>query len=428
MLAIFSTRSVYAYSVLAHEALIDSCWATSIQPLLLWKYPGATKEQLKKAHAYAYGGAIAPDIGYFPLGNPFFTNLVHYVRSGDFVDALLADAQDIDEFAFALGFLSHYMADKYGHALATNKSVPILYVKERERFGNTVTYEEDHLSHKRTEFGFDVLQTVEGDYARVAYHDFIGFRISGSLLDRSFSRVYGLDIHKVFADFSLSVTMLRWSFKRLFPALTGTAWIFKKRQLKKAHSALTGNNDNEAANYESYYEKYGKKRLGAGIYSRAYTAFFTIFVAFLPKVGPLSVLKFESPGPAVAKLYYSSFDTTVKNYTAAMRACRAGTSRLANVDFDTGNPTAPGEYALADGNYDLLVVALAKTQFKLLTPELRDNIVAYYSHRAAPAGDSRSRRVRHSWLKTRAALRQLEEADVTKQDEVLQGANGVAAQ
>ncbi|HWB94838.1 MAG TPA: zinc dependent phospholipase C family protein, partial [Puia sp.] len=360
-----------------------------------------------KAHAYAYGGAIAPDIGYFPFGNPFFTNLVHYVRSGDFVDALLDDARDIDEFAFALGFLSHYMADKYGHSLATNKAVPMLYVKEQERFGNIVTYEEDHLSHKRTEFGFDALQTVEGDYARVAYHDFIGFKISGDLLARAFSRVYGLDIHQVFADFSLSVTMLRWSFKRLFPALTGTAWIFKKRQLKKAHSAPAGNSDNDATKYENYYERFGRKRFGTGIYSRAYTAFFTIFVTFLPKVGPLSVLKFKSPGPDVAKLYYSSFDTTVNNYRAALQACRARTSRLANIDFDTGNVTTPGEYGLADKNYDLLVVKLKKYKFKMLNSELRDNIVDFYSHRTAPTG---SRKVQKSWTKTETALQQLREA------------------
>jgi len=198
VMVILWAKTSEAYSILAHEALIDKCWAKSIQPLLLSRYPGATEAQLKTAHAYAYGGAIAPDIGYFPFGSPFFTNLIHYVRSGDYVNALIDDARDINEYAFALGFLSHYMADKYGHSLATNKSVPILYPKEHRKYGNYVTYEEDHLSHKRVEFGFDVLQTVEGDYTKIAYHDFIGFEISNSLLARAFSEVYGLDIHKVF--------------------------------------------------------------------------------------------------------------------------------------------------------------------------------------------------------------------------------------
>ncbi|HLI92447.1 MAG TPA: zinc dependent phospholipase C family protein, partial [Puia sp.] len=198
LLLVLSMNRSQAYSILAHEALIDSCWATSIRPLLLAKFPGATEAQLKTAHAYAYGGAIAPDIGYFPFGSPFFTNLVHYVRSGDFVNALLADARDLNEYAFAIGFLSHYMADRYGHSLATNKSVPLLYPKVRKKYGNWVTYEENHLAHKRVEFGYDVLQTVEGDYTKIAYHDFIGFEISDGLLERAFTEVYGLDIHKVF--------------------------------------------------------------------------------------------------------------------------------------------------------------------------------------------------------------------------------------
>jgi hypothetical protein len=408
-IAVLCAKSAHAYSVLAHEALIDSCWATSIRPLLLLRYPGATKEELKKAHAYAYGGAIAPDIGYFPFGNPFFTNLVHYVRSGDYVDALLSDAQDINEFAFALGFLSHYMADKYGHSLATNRAVPILYPKEKQRFGNTVTYEEDHLSHKRTEFGFDVLQTVEGDYARVAYHDFIGFQISGDLLGRAFAEVYGLDIHQVFGNFPLSVTTLRWSFKRFFPGLTGAAWIFKRKQLKKAHSGLTGTSDDASVKNEPYYVRSGKKNVSAGFFSRVYTGFFAIFVAFVPKVGPLKVMKFKPPGPDVAKLYYLSFDTIVTNYVKAMRASQAGNSRLANIDFDTGNPTTPGEYGLADKNYDLLVVALEKNNFQLLNPELKENILDFYSHRVAPSG---SHKTQKSWVKTEAALHQLQEAKI----------------
>ena len=395
LMAVLWAKASYAYSILAHEALIDTCWATSIQPLLLWKYPGTSNAQLKMAHAYAYGGAIAPDIGYFPFGNPLFTNLVHYVRSGDFVNALLDDAQDINEYAFALGFLSHYMADKYGHSLATNKSVPMLYSREREKHGDYVTYEEDHLSHKRVEFGFDVLQTVEGDYTKIAYHDFIGFQISNSLLARAFTEVYGLDIHEVFSSFSLSATTLKWSFKRFFPALIGAAWVLKKHQLNKDH------------------KDYGRKSYKPGAFSVFFSAFFALFVTAVPKIGPFRVMKFKTPGPDVAKLYYSSFATTLHSYAAAMRDCRAGTSRLPNIDFDTGNFTTPGEYGLADKNYDLLVAELQKNDFKLLNSELRENIIDYYSHRVAPTGHGK---VEKEWTKTEAALHQLEQAKVAETD------------
>jgi hypothetical protein len=383
LLMVLCAKTSLAYSILVHEAMIDSCWAASIQPLLLAKYPRSTKEQLRKAHAFAYGGAIAPDIGYFPFGKPLFTNLVHYVRSGDFVNALLADAQNIDEYAFAIGFLCHYVADKYGHSLATNKSVPILYPNERQKYGDIVTYEEDHLSHRRTEFGFDVLQIEEGGYSKINYHDFIGFEISNSVLGRAFAEVYGLDIHEVFANFSLATATLRWSFKKFFPTLTKAAWVLKKNELKKAHSGQT-----------------------RGIYVRpgVIPIVLAFFVEIVPKIGPLRVVKFKPPGPVVEKLYHSSFDTALINYKAALQACQAGTSRLANIDFDTGNFTTPGEYGMADKNYDLLLADLQKNNFRLLNDDLRVNIMEYYSHRVAPMG---SRKVQNAWAKTEAALQQI---------------------
>lgn len=403
VLLVLCVRTSYAYSILAHEALIDSCWEKSIQPLLLWKYPGATKAQIKTAHAYAYGGAIAPDIGYFPFGKPFFTNLVHYVRSGDFVNALIADARDINEYAFAVGFLCHYMADEYGHSLATNVSVPMLYPRDQRKYGDYVTYEEDRMSHRRTEFGFDVLQTVESNYQSIAYHDFIGFEISDSLLARAFSEVYGLDIHDVFVNFSLATGTLRWSFKRLFPALTKAAWILKKNQLRKDHPGMKRRSYIYSMKNADYYKEFGRERERPGLFS----AIFAFFVTALPKIGPARAMKFKAPGSDEAKLYHSSFNTVVTHYTAALRACRTGSSRLANIDFDTGNFTEPGEYGMADKNYDLLVVDLEKNNFKLLNKDLRKNILDFYSRRVAPAGSGKAGK---SWSKTEAALRQLQQA------------------
>lgn len=400
-LILLSSQPSSAYSILAHEALIDSCWASVIQPLLLSKYPGATTEDLKKAHAYAYGGAIAPDIGYFPFGKPLFTDLVHYVRSGDFVDALLDDARDIDEYAFAVGFLCHYMADKYGHSLATNKSVPILYPKEHVKYGDVVTYEEDHLSHKRTEFAFDVLQTSEGEYKKIAYHDFIGFEISGSLLERAFPEVYGLDIHDIFPKFDLSVGTLRWSFKRFFPSLTKAAWVLKKKQLRKDHPGMTRRSYIYSMRNADYYKEFGSDRQRPGIPSQIFAA----FVLIVPKIGPLKVMKFRAPGPEVVKLYHQSFDTTLLHYTDALKACRTGASALPNVDFDTGNFTAAGEYGLADKNYGLLVAGLTNNHFKWLSSELKENIIAYYSHRVVKKETRKERRAR---ARTQEALQALQ--------------------
>src|ERR1700689_5287453 len=117
-----------AYSVLTHEEIVDLLWTDEIRPLLLKKYPGLSEDQIKEAHAYAYGGAVIQDLGYYPFGSKEFSDLVHYVRSGDFVRELLLESQDVNEYAFALGALSHYAADIAGHP-AVNQSVAIEYPK-----------------------------------------------------------------------------------------------------------------------------------------------------------------------------------------------------------------------------------------------------------------------------------------------------------
>src|ERR1700722_12285628 len=106
---------LFAYSVLTHEEIVDLVWISEVRPLLLQRFPNLTEDQIKEAHAYAYGGSVIQDLGYYPFGSRDFSDLVHYVRSGDFVIELLRQSQDADEYAFALGALSHYTADIDGH-------------------------------------------------------------------------------------------------------------------------------------------------------------------------------------------------------------------------------------------------------------------------------------------------------------------------
>src|SRR5216683_2457419 len=185
---------VRAYAVLSHEAIIDAAWETHVKPLLLTKFPQATEEDLSKAQAYAYGGAIIQDMGYYPYGNPFFSDLTHYIRGGDFIQALLRDAKDVNEYAFAIGALAHYAADKDGHRLGINRAVPVLYPGLRKKFGDTVSFEDSPLAHVKTEFGFDVLEIARERFAPDSYHDFIGFAVPLSFLDHAFRETYVLEL------------------------------------------------------------------------------------------------------------------------------------------------------------------------------------------------------------------------------------------
>src|SRR5262245_4763422 len=204
-LSLALAQSAPGYSVLTHEAIIDSTWNDSIKPIIIRRFPRADPEQLREAHAYAYGGAIIQDMGYYPFGSRFFTDLAHYVRSGDFIESLINESSNLNEYAFAIGALAHYAADNNGHSIGVNRAVPLEYPKLRARYGDEVTYAEDASSHLKTEFGFDVVQVARGNYASDAYHDFIGFKVSKDVLERAFLKTYGLQVKDVFKNLDLAI-------------------------------------------------------------------------------------------------------------------------------------------------------------------------------------------------------------------------------
>ena len=229
----FQATACFGYSVLTHEAIVDANWNTVLLPLIKEKFPAATNEELKNAHAFAYGGCVMPDLGYYPFGSKLFTNLIHYVRSGDFIENLFEEASNVNEYAFALGALCHYYADKYGHSIGVNRSVPLIYPEMKTKFGDTVTYADDKISHLRTEFSFDVLQTARGNYASQAYHDFIGFQVSKELIEKAFQKTYGLDVNELFGNFDRAIGSFRWSVKKLIPSATRAAWKTKRKEISE---------------------------------------------------------------------------------------------------------------------------------------------------------------------------------------------------
>jgi hypothetical protein len=404
-------QSCKAYSILAHEAVIDAAWDKSILPLLKLKFPGSPVDSLKKARSYVYGGSLAPDMGYFPLGNPYFTNLLHYVRSGDFVATLLSESQNLYEYAFALGVLAHYMTDKYGHSLGTNIAVPIVYPK-MQKFGSVVTYDDDHTSHKRMEFAFDVLQIAKGNYLPQSYHNFIGFRVAQPVLERAFLKTYGQKITSVFANFPLAVATFRWSVKRLLPALTRTAWVIKGQDLIKTNPDMTAKKFQYRMKTKDYEAEYGKDREKPGITAMALS--FIIRVA--PKIGPLKSLKFKDPGAEGEKLFINGFDTAVSDYEIALHKLQKEKPTFTDIDFDTGKVTAPGEYGLADKTYSDLVIKLADTNFEQLNYALKNNILHYYQNPAEAVKFRKPKADRIDVKKTNIALQELKAAKPVRMD------------
>lgn len=382
MLLFSFTLSSNALGVLTHEAIVDAAWDTKILPLLNKKYPGGTPDELKEAHAYTYGGAVAPDMGYYPRGSKFFTDLVHYVRSGDMVTALIKNAETRNQFAFALGFLAHYYADRYGHPLATNKSVPLVYTKVGRKFGNNVTYADDELSHMRMEFGFDVLEVAKGNFASQSYREYIGFKVDTSVLSRSFREVYGLEIEDVYGGhFHASVEMFRWVVANIFPLITRQAWATKKAAIQKADSTATAERFNIRMRQRNYDKAFGKEYMRPGFFP----TIVSFFIRILPKVGPLRALKFKIPTAETEKLFTQSFDTILHHYTTQITSLGNTSLSLADIDFDTGAPTHQCEYTLADEAYARLLASFDTNRMGTMPPDLRNNLLSYFKNLSIPA-------------------------------------------
>lgn len=397
-----------AYSVFAHLAIIDASWKPSLVPLIKEKYPNATEEDLRVAHSYAYGGSLMPDLGYFPFGSVYFTNLAHYVRTGDFITNLISQSKNIDEYAFALGALSHYLTDEYGHSLATNVAEPIVYPTIGKKFGKLVTYEQAPIYHSRMEFGFDVLQMARGNYASQEYHDFIGFNVSKPLLQRAFLITYGLDIDDVFnGKLDLTIATFRWSVRSLLPGLTRTAWSIKKDEIMKANPAMNSRKFHARIKRKEYFHDYGRERERPNLRTRI-TAF---IIKILPKVGPLKALKFTTPGLQGEKLFIKSFDTVLVCYRHDLQKLQQNEGLdLQDINFDTGMPTKPGEYAIADQTYSEILIQLQDKKFQKLTIPLRENILSYYNKPDTTTKSNEHKEYKIDWQKTYLALQQIKTA------------------
>jgi len=369
-----------AYAVLAHEAIIDAAWDMNIRPLLLKRFPNATQEQLKEAHGFAYGGAIIQDMGYYPHGSFFFSDLTHYVRSGDFVLALIRDSNDLDGYAFALGAMAHYAADNDGHPIGTNRAVPVLYPKLQKKYGDTVTYEQDKLAHVKTEFGFDVLEIAQGRYAPDSYHDFIGFGVSVTLLEQAFQETYGLDLKSVLTDEEKVLGSYRRDVSKLLPQATRVAWSLKKDEILKDQPSQTRKKFLYNLSRASYQKNWGKNYQPPTLWEN----FLAFLARLIPKFGPLKVLQLKMPTPATEKMFETSFNATLDRYRKLLGQINSGEPDLPNDNFDTGKITGPGQYQMNDETQAKLLDALAKQQFRGASPELRAELLEFFGHPDAP--------------------------------------------
>jgi zinc dependent phospholipase C len=379
LVALVCCGGSHGYSVLTHEEVVDLLWTDEIRPLLLKRFPAITEVQLTEAHAYAYGGAVIQDLGYYPFGSVEFSNLVHYVRSGDFVRELLQESQDANEYAFALGALAHYASDIAGHP-TVNQAVAIEYPKLRLKFGSSVKYAQDHTAHLKTEFGFDMVQVAKNRYASQQYHEFIGFQVSKPLLERVFPVVYGVELKDVLTHEDLAIGSYRFAVSRMIPQMTQVALRTHRKDMMREEPTFAKKRFLYRLSRSEYEKEWGKDYTKPDFGTRM----LSVLLRFMPKIGPFKGLAFANPTAQTEDMYFKSINSTVDQYRVFLEEVRANTLQLPNCDLDTGKETMAAEYALTDDTYAELIGQLAGRKFDLTSPDLRSDIIQFYADLSVP--------------------------------------------
>jgi len=369
--------NVRAYSVLTHEELIDLAWNDSIQPLLLARFPGASGEQLREAHAYAYGGSAIQDMGYYPFGKPFFSDLTHYVRSGDFVAWLFHNARTMDEYAFAIGALSHYLGDSIGHSEAINPATAVEFPNLKRKFGPSITYDQSPHGHIRTEFAFDIDELTDTAFAPPAYLHFIGLKVPEKFLEQAFISTYGFDIHELFARTRPALRSYRTSVRSFIPAFAEAEVVLHRHQFPpdpddEAHRIFA-----ERVAQTNYQRHWAHTFRGPGI--RAHLLAVLVFI--IPKIGAVSDLAIKIPNHDTEEWYIRSVNNTVDAFRGMLdvMATNSGSpAALPNLDLDTGKHVNLGDYPLTDQTYAALLNRITSKPDQVIPKYLKQNIIEYY--------------------------------------------------
>ncbi len=409
-------RPAGAYSLLTHEELIDLAWQSSIVPLLLSRYPGLTPAELEHARAFAYGGCVIQDIGYYPFGDMFVSNLTHYVRSGDLVVNLFRDAHNADELAFAVGALSHYIGDSVGHAEATNVAVPIEFPKLRSKYRSVVTYAEGEHQHVQTEFAFDINDIAHHRLAPVHYLRHVGLQVPTAQLALAFYQTYGLNEgFTIGPKQRINVGAYRFAVHRMIPRIAyALTLLHRSDEPADVNSPQLQQLQREIAivEQENHWAEY-RRHAGIGTYALAGL----IFV--LPKFGPLKLVAIKGPTVQTEAEYIQSvvqssnqLEGTLRRFTPprdASSTARAADAQkplrppadprhpsgdprhpLPNLDLDTGSPVRPSGYRLTDDTYATLAHRLAANPRQPIPPGVRNDILAYYADLDLPFATKRN--------------------------------------
>jgi hypothetical protein len=374
LLLLVCARPAGGFSVLTHEEVIDLTWGDAIRPLLLKRYPDMTPAQLREARAYAYGGCVIQDLGYYPFGKEIFSDLLHYVRTGDFIRALFRESKGPNDLAFAVGALAHYYGDTLGHPEAIDLAVAANFPKLAAKYGPNVNYAEGKRQHVRTEFAFDINDITKHRLAPLGYLNHIGFAVPVPLLSRAFYDTYGLDLAKVLGEHRPTLVGYRYAVRTLLPRVVYAEALLHHKQMPADVSSPELDEFTKEVAAVKVDDRWAKYRGHAGFGTHVLAGF--IFV--LPKVGPLGDLAIVAPTSGSEQNYVKALMHT----TDSLRQALGGVSHsggLPNKDLDTGDEVYPGTYPLEDLAYVNLLHQMTLDPGQPIPFGIKHDLLAYFA-------------------------------------------------
>jgi hypothetical protein len=381
-----------AFSVLAHQAIVDQAWDGTLVPAVRKRFPNATQQELEDAHGYARGGSHLPDLGYFPLGSHLFTDLLHYVRTGDFYERAVKEAGTPQEYAFALGMLAHYEADTIGHPEGTNRAVPIIYPKLAEKYGASATYADSPSAHLQTEFRFDILQVAHRQEVPKLFEHSIEFKVPREFLERVFQETYGFKLDDLFENYDVAVNTYRWGFRTLIDEATGIAWELYREDIESLEPGIKRGDFINEMSRTDFVKQFGNAFLEPGYFAR----FVGLLGNLVPNLGPLKNLPYKPLPDNVKQIFLHAYRDASNQYVKEISVVQGGRVLLPNLILDTGEPDRAGRYVPADKAYAELLDRHAQDHFAEMPKELAEDMLAHFRDRNAAVSfeDDQSKRAK----------------------------------
>jgi hypothetical protein len=290
---------------------------------------------------------------------------------------MLRNAHTLNEYAFAIGALSHYLGDSLGHSQAINPATAIAFPKLERKYGNSVTYGESPHGHVRTEFAFDVQELANLEFAPPAYLRAVGFRVPGKFLERAFVHTYGFDVRSVLGSARPALRSYRTSVRSFIPIFAEAELVLHRHKFPPPPDDEDYRLFTQRVSHTNYDRRWKHTYKGPGFKAHL----LAVVVFLVPKVGAAANLAIKIPTPETQQLYFHSLNHTVDRLNELVQSLNQNVDppfSLANLDLDTGKHDELGDYALADKAYAELISRLTSQPKRAIPRDLKQHILNYY--------------------------------------------------